>query len=160
MSFDPIRFVEENCVVLESAKGPVPNLAEALTETPIRESWWIHPMSKKSFRATRLVRDNDRVLVCRLVGGKVTYVHRRLWPALIRLARYFEKDDLAAIREAHSPAGAHVIKKLPFPKRARSNACDAARALSEDEAAALLGPWAMAVLRSRRSPSPSGQAGK
>jgi hypothetical protein len=68
-------------------------------------------MSKKIFRATRLVRDNDRVLVCRLVRVKVTYVHRRLWPVLIRLARYFEKEDLAAIREAHSPSGAHVIKK-------------------------------------------------
>jgi hypothetical protein len=45
---------------------------------PIRGSWWKHPDSKMIFRATRLVRSSEHVLVCRLVEGKVTYVDSRL----------------------------------------------------------------------------------
>src|ERR1700674_1054633 len=99
MIIDAVRFVREHGVVLESAKGPVPNLAEAVARTPIRGNWWNHAESKNIFLATRLVRSSDDVLVCRLVEGKVTYVDRRLWPAIVRLSRYFRKEALAAIRE-------------------------------------------------------------
>ena len=141
MSFDPIDFIEQNGVVLESAKGPVPNLAEALTGAPISGRWWAHPASKKSFRATGLVRGDNRVLVCRLVGGKVTYVHRRIWPALVRLEGYFEKADLARIREEHSVSGEHRLKVIPYPKWVPSSVCKRANDLSIAKALLQLGDW-------------------
>src|SRR5207302_9460741 len=116
MSLDAVSFVRQHGVVLESGKGPVPNLAEAVAGAPIRGNWWNHADSKKIFRATRLVRESEDILVCRLVAGKVTYVESRLWPAVARLARYFNKEALAAIREEHSESGAHRIKAVPFPK--------------------------------------------
>lgn len=142
MTIDPIHFVEQNGVVLESAKGPVPNLAEALTKAPIRGSWWNHPASKKIFRATRLVRNNDCVLVCRLVGGRVTYVHRQIWPALVRLARYFDKEHLGAIREEHSASGKHRLVIIPFPRWVPSSVRKSAATLSNAKALAQLGDWA------------------
>jgi len=36
--FDPIAFVEKHGVVLASARGPVPSLAEAIAGEPIRGS--------------------------------------------------------------------------------------------------------------------------
>lgn len=45
-----------------------------------------------------------------LVEGKITYVHRRLWPALIRLAAESGRDRLTAIREVHTASGKHVLK--------------------------------------------------
>jgi hypothetical protein len=71
---DPIRFVETHGVVLEAGHGVRPNLAEAIAGEPIRGSWWGHKKGRAIFRATRTVRDCDQVLVCRLVGGKITYV--------------------------------------------------------------------------------------
>ena len=91
-----IEFVREHGVVLESGRGPVPSLAEAVAQGPLKGSWWSHPKSKEIFALTRSVRDNDDVLVCRVVGGKITFVHRRLWPALIRLA-----DRLPVVQLRH-----------------------------------------------------------
>jgi len=103
-----LSFVKRNGIVLESARGPVPNLAEAVAGGRIRGSWWGHAKGKQIFRLTRAVRDSADVLVCRLVGGKITYVHRRLWPALFRLARSFARRDLAAVREIHTAHGRQV----------------------------------------------------
>src|SRR5215831_20196669 len=99
---DPVAFVEEHGVVLEGSRGPVPSLAEAIAGEPIRGSWWGHREGRSIFRASRLVRDSDDILVCRLIGGKITYVHRRLWPALVRLSKLIDKDSLAAVRETHT----------------------------------------------------------
>ena len=156
MSIDVVAFVKQHGVVLESAKGPVPSLAEAVAGTPIRRSWWNHPDGKKIFRATRLARNSERILVCRLVGGKITYVDKRLWPAVIRLAKYFRKSDLAAIREEHSPSGAHRTRELPLHYWVPPEARKSAKALSETEAAHQLGPWCEAlVTRYKLTPSSS-----
>src|SRR5207249_7616917 len=76
-----IAFVRSHGIVLESARGPVPILAEAVAGERIQGGWWGHPKGHDIFAATRAVRDSPDVLVCRLLGGKVTYIHHRLWPA-------------------------------------------------------------------------------
>ena len=50
------------------------------------------------------------MLVCRLVGGKVTYVHRRLWPALVRVSGRFPRKNLAKVHEKHTASGKHVCE--------------------------------------------------
>jgi len=160
MNIDAISFVRQHGVVLESAKGPVPNLAQAVAKTPIHGNWWAHPDSKEIFRATRLVRDSEDVLVCRLVDGKVTYVDRRLWPALVRLAGHFPKEALEAIREEHSASGAHRIKTLSFPKWVPRAARESAKFLSPAEAAMQLGPWATALVHRGNSRSLPGDTRK
>lgn len=66
-----------------------------------------HARGKEFFSLTRRVRRDSDVLVCRLVDDKITYVHRRLWPALLRLAPALGARRLAAIREVHTDTGAH-----------------------------------------------------
>jgi hypothetical protein len=39
------EFVREHGVVLESGRGPVPSLAEAVAQGPLKGSWWSHPKS-------------------------------------------------------------------------------------------------------------------
>ena len=65
-----LSFVKRHGIVLESARGPVPNLAEAVVGGRIRGSWWGHAKGKQIFWLTRAVRDSADVLVCRLVSGK------------------------------------------------------------------------------------------
>ena len=81
-----LAFVKKHGVVLQAARGPVPSLAEAVAGEPIRGSWWGHPKGQAIFLAAEAIGESPDVLVCKLVEGKVTYVHRRLWPALVRLA--------------------------------------------------------------------------
>ena len=125
--------------MLESAHGPVPNFAEAVARAPIRGSWWGHAKGKQIFWLTRAVRDSKQVLVCRLVRGKVTYVHRRLWHALVRLADAFSLKDLAAVQEVHTLRGEHVVRVVPFPRWVPAPVKRRARALSEAKAWAVLG---------------------
>src|SRR5215831_856063 len=144
---DPIPFVNEHGVVLEGGRGPRPNLAEAMAGEPIRGNWWGHKKGPAIFRATRAVRDSDQILVCRLVGGKITYVHRRLWPAIVRLAKFLDKKGISALREEHSPSGAHMIRATPFPRWVPADVQLAAKNLSEEQACFQLGNWIKPYLR-------------
>ena len=128
-------------ITLESGRGPVPSLAEAIAGEPIRGSWWAHPKAAAIFRATRAVRDSTDVLVCRLIGGKITYVHRRLWPAVVRLAEDIGPRRLDAIREEHTESGAHRLMTVPFPDWVPKEVARAARRLSEADARHQCGGW-------------------
>jgi hypothetical protein len=134
-----LAFVRRQGIVLESAHGPVPNLAEIVVGARIRGSWWGHARGKEIFWLTRAVRDSKQILVCRLLGGKITYVHRRLWPAVVRLAAAFKRRDLAALREVHTARGEHVVQVVPFPRWVPAAVKRRARELSEAKARAVLG---------------------
>jgi hypothetical protein len=131
-----LAFIRKHGVVLEAAKGPVPSVAEAIAGEPVRGSWWFHPKCREIFAVTRAIRDRDDVLVCRLVKGKVTFVHRRLWPALVRAAGRLPSDHLSQVREVHTKSGRHMTKEVPFPDWVPSSVRAAARHLSEESALA------------------------
>jgi hypothetical protein len=133
-----VAFVAGHGIVLESAQGPLPSLAGAVAGEPIRGSYWAHPKANDIFLCSRAIRKSADVLVCRLVGGKVTYVHRRLWPALVRLAERFDADRLAAIQEVHTPSGKHVVQTTAYPDWVTDDVRRAAVELTEEEAASLL----------------------
>jgi len=127
-------FIEKHGVVLASAKGPVPRLAEAIVGEPIRGSWWAHPGSRHIFAILQSVADSKDVLVCRLVNGKVTLVHRRLWPALARVAARFPSDRVSQVHEEHTAPGRHVSREVPFPRWVPPGVAERAAAMSEKEA--------------------------
>jgi hypothetical protein len=129
-------------VMLESSHGPVPNLVDCIAGEPVKGHWWSHPHSHRIFALTRSVRDSPDVLTCRVVNGKVSFVHRRVWPALVRLASLFPQDRLAAIQEVHTQTGAHRVITTPFPAWVPNDVTAAARALSAQQAVSILGSWA------------------
>lgn len=135
------KFVEKNGVVLEAAAGAAPSLAEAIAGEPLRGSWWAHPKGKEIFAATRAVRASPEVLVCRWLGGKVTFVHRRLWPALVRLADGFPEQNLARIEEVHTAAGRHEVRESPYPQWVPAEVAASAARLTEAAARKALRAW-------------------
>ena len=139
---EALRLVERHGVMLVSAKGPVPRLTEAIVGEPISGSWWGHPRGKEIFAVLQQVTASDDVLVCRFVDGKVTLVHRRLWPALVRISGRLPAARVARVRDEHTSTGRHEITELPLAKWADAGVKAAARAMSEDEALAALGPAA------------------
>jgi hypothetical protein len=142
--FDPVEFIARHGVVLASAKGPVLNLAEAVAEEPIHGSWWGHKKGSEIFHALAIVDESSDVLCFRLVENKITFVHRRLWPALVRLADYFGKERLTAIKQEHTETGAHQNVRTAYPKWVSPQVAEDAQRLSEAEAFGQLGAWASA----------------
>lgn len=139
---EAMSFVREHGVVLASAKGPVPRLAEVIAGETVKGSWWAHAKSHQVFAIFQQIGESPDILVCRLVNGKVTFVHRRLWPALVRVADHFHADQLAQVHQEHTASGHHVNHELPFPKWVPREVIEKAQRLSEQEACSALGPWA------------------
>ena len=140
---EAISFIKEHGVVLASAKGPVPRLVEAIVNEQIRGSWWAHPKSHQVFAIFQAVADSKDVLVCRLVNGKVTFVHRRLWPALVRVAERFPAARISQVHEEHTTSGRHVTREIPFPDWVPRAVVKSAKGLSEKQALDSLGAWSL-----------------
>lgn len=141
-SDEAIAYIKEHGVVLASAKGPVPRLSEAVVGEPIKGSWWGHPKSHQIFDVFQVVADSSDVLVCRLVNGKVTFVHRRLWPAVARMAKKFPVRQVSQVHEEHTASGRHATRDVPFPKWVPQKVMEQAKNMSEQEALDALGSWA------------------
>ncbi len=143
-----LAFVERHGIVLQAARGPVPSLAEAIAGGPIRGSWWAHAKGREIYRAADAISSSPDVLVCKLVDGKISYVHRRLWPALVKLASRFRKDQLARVSEEHTVRGAHRSRREAFPTWVPAQVLKQAKALSAQEAEQILARWLELARRS------------
>jgi hypothetical protein len=142
-----LAFVKRHGIVLESARGPVPSLAATVAGELLRGGWWSHPKGNEIFLLSRAIRNSPEVLVCRIVNGKVTYVHRHLWPALVLLAKRFSRQNLAAIKEVHTATGRHKLLVTPFPDWVPKPIRRAADELEEQEATSQLA----AILNERKN---------
>jgi hypothetical protein len=148
MTFEEAHsFVRERGVVLASGRGAVPRLAEVITGEPIKGSWWAHPKSHQIFSVFQRLAESPDILICRLVGGKVTFVHRRVWPALARLADQFQPEQLAQVHQAHTAAGHHVAHEVAFPAWVPPEVLAEAQRLSESEAREVLGAELLAACK-------------
>ncbi len=149
---EAVSFVREHGIVLASAKGPVPRLAEVIADERIKGSWWAHPKSHQIFTIFQQVSESPDILVCRLVNGKVTFVHRRLWPALVRAADCFGADQLAQVHQEHTLSGYHVSHDVPFPEWVPREVIEEAQHLGEQEARSALGPWVVLPHKALKPP--------
>lgn len=135
-----LAFVRRHGIVLQAARGPVPSLAEAVVGGRIRGSWWAHPKGHDIFRAAQAVCESPDVLVCKLIDGKITYVHRRVWPALVKLAPRFKRAQLAKMWDEHTASGAHQSRRLAFPRWVPADVIVAAQHLMDEDAERCLAP--------------------
>jgi len=135
---DPVTWVREHGVVLQSAKGPLPNLAEHVAGEPIKGSWWGHPRGHQIYAVLEQVDDSPEVVATKLLNDRITLIHRRLWPALVRVADRFPADRLAQVGEEHTETGAHRKVVVPYPEWVPPEVMAEAASLTEDEALAQL----------------------
>jgi len=134
-----IAFVRSHGVVMESASGSLPSLAQAIAGEAMHGSWWAHPQGKRIFQVTRAVRSSPEILVCRLVAGKITLVHARVWPALVHVAARLRPEQIARLTEEHTPTGRHRVRETPFPDWVPEDILSQASALTSEAALAMLG---------------------
>ena len=58
----------------------LPSVTTIVAGEPITGSWWGHEQGALIWHTLQVV--DDEVATAKLVSGKVTFLHRRLWPAL------------------------------------------------------------------------------
>ena len=92
-------------VMLETDRA-FPSVAGLMVSEPIKGSWWAHSMANDIYMLSRgLIRHPDTILL-KLLSGKTTYVHRRLWPELVAIGTAQESWQTRAL-----PASARAMLK-------------------------------------------------
>jgi hypothetical protein len=73
----------ERVLTLTPAGKPRSLVAEIAGK--VRGSWWAHSRGRLIYSIAKALEDSPEVLAAKLVEGKVTFVHRALWPQLVRV---------------------------------------------------------------------------
>ena len=81
-----LAWIREQGVVLQSARGPVANVAQFIAGEPIRGSWWGHPAGKEIYAILNVLDDHPDIVSTRLINDKVTLLHARVWPSVVRVS--------------------------------------------------------------------------
>ena len=133
-----VAWIRERGVVLASARGPVDNLAQFIAGEPIEGSWWGHPAGKAIYAILNVIEESPAIVSTRLINGKVTLIHERVWPSVVRVSDFLGVRRLAAIHSEHTASGAHRSFEVDYPAWVSSEALAAAEHLSVEEAFANL----------------------
>jgi hypothetical protein len=78
--------LEELGLLLEQDRE-LPSVVALVTGEASKGSWWSHPQGRLVFAVLTRLAEHEDVLFTKLLASKVTLVHRRLWPALLAVAR-------------------------------------------------------------------------
>jgi len=83
VQLEQLLAVLERDGVLLLSDPVLPSVATLVAGGPIGGSWWGHPSGDEIYHLSNELGDHADVLVSKLVSAKVTFVHRRLWPAIV-----------------------------------------------------------------------------
>jgi len=101
-STDRLITALETCGLLLLQDKSFPSAVGVITGESLAGSWWSHPRGDEIFCAVSAIAAHPDALTCKLYGGKVTFVHRMLWPAVLAMAQADEPWQTAALSsEAH-----------------------------------------------------------
>jgi hypothetical protein len=114
------------------------SVCSLITGAPLKSSWWSHPLAQTIFNINEQLEDHADVLVTKLVSGKVTFVHRKLWPEIFSIGTLREPWQLKGLSDsAHSllkmidENGSLTTEKLSWPRTRKAKPGDAARELEK-----------------------------
>lgn len=115
----------------------LPSVCTLTTGTPMKGSWWSHPMAQIIFQVNERLEDHKDVLITKLVAGKVTFVHRKLWPEIISIGASrepWQTKNLSAsacrLLQLIDKRGSVITNELP-PSTTKEKLGDVARELEK-----------------------------
>ena len=79
-----LKTLKEFGLLLET-DAKLPSVSGLVAGEAVRGSWWTHARSHEIFAVLEAVADHKQVLITKLVSGKVTFVHRKLWPEVLSI---------------------------------------------------------------------------
>ena len=93
---DIVDYLGRLGVLLETDRA-FPSITGIMVREPIKGSWWAHPMANEIYLLSqRLIQHPDTIFL-KLLSGKTTYLHRRLWPELVAIGTAQEPWQLEAL---------------------------------------------------------------
>ncbi len=75
----------EHYGLLLEADAQLPSLASIVAGEPVRGSWWGHAQGHAIYHVAEDLYEHADVIAVKLIAGKITYIHRRLWAALLSI---------------------------------------------------------------------------
>lgn len=93
----------------------LPSVVGIITGEQVAGSWWSHPRSHEIFR--RLEELEGDAIATKLIAGKVTFVHRNLWPALAAVGAAREPWQMHGL----SPAARKLLARVDREARVRAS---------------------------------------
>jgi hypothetical protein len=76
----------ERTGLLLKSDPKLPSLTTLVAGEPVRGSWWGHPRAHEIYAEAVRLSGHPDVLLVKLVAGKDTFVHRRLWSHVYAIA--------------------------------------------------------------------------
>ncbi|MEE9173960.1 MAG: hypothetical protein V3U30_03170 [Thermoplasmata archaeon] len=98
----------------------LPSVTTVVTGEPVKGSWWGHPQSHAIFAVVERLEGYRQALKTKLISGKVTFVHRPLWPALAGVASAREPWQV----EGFSPEEARLLRTVEDAGWVRTDEAD------------------------------------
>ena len=111
--------LQEFGLLLESDKN-LPSVTRLVAGEVVSGSWWQHPKSQQIFCTLQELDDHADVLITKLISGKVTFVHRDLWPAVLAVARAREPWQVNGL----SPGGKTLLEMIDQKRSLLTNALE------------------------------------
>ncbi len=91
-------------ILLES-DSKLPSVTTIVAGQSISGSWWGHASGHEIHLISRQMASHPDVLVTKLVSEKITYVHRKLWPAIVAVGSARQNWQLIGL----SPAARELL---------------------------------------------------
>ena len=95
----------------------VPSLVSLVAGMAVAGSWWGHPAGHQIYAVGEALENDRDIRSVKLWRGKVTLVHRRLWPALVRIGEARAPWQLDGI----GPAGLRLLAQVERDGTVRSD---------------------------------------
>ncbi|MCJ2554891.1 MAG: hypothetical protein LN410_01630, partial [Candidatus Thermoplasmatota archaeon] len=98
----------------------MPSVTAVVTGEPVKGSWWGHSQSHAIFAVVERLEGYGQALQTKLISGKVTFVHRHLWPAVAGVASAREPWQV----EGFSPEEARLLRTVENAGWVRTDEAD------------------------------------
>lgn len=76
------RWLRREGLLLKQDRA-LPNVVSIVLGASLRGSWWAHPEARRVFDVLTRLAGEPSVLATKLISRKDTFVHERLWPAVL-----------------------------------------------------------------------------
>jgi hypothetical protein len=118
MKFEDLLDRLQELDLLLDADPKFPSISGLVVGDSVRGSWWAHPQAHEMFRLACDLRAHPDVLMVKLISGKVTLIHRPLWPAIYAIGTAREPWQTSALsKEAKA-----LLKKVDKESRTSESA--------------------------------------
>jgi hypothetical protein len=105
----------------------LPNVVSLVAGAEVKGSWWSHEKGHQIFRQFKELEYHPDVLATRLVSGKVTFLHRKLWSNFLAVATSRDDWQLSGL----SPAARRLLLEVDRKGEVRTDKTGKASAYGE-----------------------------